>query len=421
MKTIAIVLTLIMGSIWNVEAQTTPTPPPSPSATVSIHSDSDESNSSYSYSLKDSDSSQKNGNTSISVSSNDSSYSFSAKHSGEKDQEIKELLLREMGTNNLMQSKNKYTWIVSYGNDDVYEIEWKKGRLSMEVDKTIADKELVDKITEIGKNAKTIITGKSDQDRSVERERREVDRKLREADRMRREAERLRQRAERDAERIKREADRLENDARRAVRDASKRGTVSNPVSGLLQRESTVFTGEERNNNWVLPKLNKVLVASLIKDGIIKEGEDLNLSKETSSIHINGTKLEGREMVKYIRLFMDNGVRPDVQFTYYSKSSHLVIIDENPRIENFLRTAERQGLINSLTKKMNLEINGNSVRYDGKELSQQEVSNFNKLLLENRIIPAPGKTITIMSKDSYKLGYSIDKKSHIGTWVMGGN
>ena len=67
---------------------------------------------------------------------------------------------------------------------------------------------------------------------------------------------------------------------------------------------------------------------------------------------------------------------------------------------------------------MKLEINGDSTVLNGTQLSAAKVKTINKLLNAHNIIPVPGKEIQLMKKGSYKLGYSIGERTHIGTWGM---
>ncbi len=211
------------------------------------------SNTSYSNSNSD----NKGGNVSISSSSSSDSYSFSAKHSGAKDSELKDLITKEMGTNNLTTSNGRSQWNVNSGDEMVYEIELRKGRLTIDVDKTIASPSLVKKIESLGKMARTVITGKTEASQKAARLQREADRLKREADRMQREAERMKReeariqqhvdrmkiqntaRYQADAKRFNEEAKRLASEASEMDTKARHLGGVSNTVRTLLKQERT--------------------------------------------------------------------------------------------------------------------------------------------------------------------------------------
>ena len=196
MKTIAIViLNMVLFLSGNALAI---------AQTGSTHSDKTSSSTNYS----SSDSDRQNSNVSISSSNTDDSYSFIAKYSGSKDSELKDLIIKEMGSNNLTSTNGKSRWIANSGDEEVYEIELRKGRLTMDVDKNIASPSLVKKIESLGKMAKTIITGKTEASEKAAKMQREADRLKREADRMQREADRMKReegRIQKNADRIKRE------------------------------------------------------------------------------------------------------------------------------------------------------------------------------------------------------------------------
>lgn len=402
MKTIIILIAIVSLNISAVMAQVT-TSSTTKKTNVSIHTDSDDS---------------KKSNVSISISSTDDYYSFSAKYSGDKDDELKDLLKKEMGTQNLKESKGKYTWEVNSGNEQVYEIELKNGKLSMEIDKTIASKSLIEKFEQLGKTARTIITGKDEEDREMERVQREADRLQRDADRMRREAERLRDQAVRDADRLSREAERLAREAARAGNIARHSGGVSSGILKLLNDSKTYFDGKDTDHNWILPKLDNDLSSQLLMDGLISSSEDINLTKDGSGIYINGNKLNSSETSKYNSLFKDHKVPDNMYLSFNKQGHHIVIIDEKADVEELLNAMKKANYISSISEKLKLEINGNSVVKNGRTLSHSDVLAYNGLLQKHKVIPAPGKILEIMAPGNYKLGYTIDDKAHLGTWIM---
>ena len=298
MKTIIIFTTAFVLSVTTTLAQSTPTPPTPPNTNVSVHSDNDESSHSYSYSIN-TDDDKSGGNVSISTSSNDDSYSFRLKYDGAKDDQIKDLLFKEMGTNNVSESAGKTTWSTTSGGEEVYEIKFSKGRLRMELDKEIASATLTKKIEAIGKQVRSMITGNSDKRSEALRLQRDADRLRRDADRMRREADRLRRQEERNSEQIRREAERLARSAHLADGDARKSGGVSSIVEELLQKENTYFDGVNRGKNWVLPQFLPRLQMALLEDGLIADKNEINLLKEGASLYVNGTKISEDKIAKY--------------------------------------------------------------------------------------------------------------------------
>ncbi len=120
---------------------------------------------------------------------------------------------------------------------------------------------------------------------------------------------------------------------------------------------------------------------------------------------------------KYLKLFKNNGIGKNVDFSFNKDGDHIVII-ESAEIEDLAQELIRKGIITSLKAKTKIEINGESVIKNGQAFNKTEVANFNKLLLKYRVIPAPGKILEFTGKGSYKLGYSIGSRTHVGTWVF---
>ncbi|GEQ86750.1 hypothetical protein ULMS_22580 [Patiriisocius marinistellae] len=416
-------ITLTCLAITGALAQTQPPQPPTPpSNNVSVHSDETKSSTSYSYSIKDDDNKGSSGNVSISTSSNDGSYSFRLRYDGSKDDQIKKLLYKEMGTNNLDTSGSKDVWITKSGGEEVYEIKFGKGKLNMDVDKEIASEAIANKIAEIGKTVRTIITGQKEGDREAERLQREADRLQRDADRMRREADRLQQQEQRNIDRIKREADRLAREAERAGDNARRSGGVSAVVIELLKEDKTYYDGLDNGTAWVLPKLLPLLMSQLEKDGFIKTGEDINILNEESGMYINGNRISKMTLQygKYNAIFKKANIRTDNYFSLNKNKNNVIVVDNNANIDNLLFTLRTLKLIPENDEKLILELNGNTVIQNGISLSTSQVKLFNKVLLGENVILAPGKVLEIKGEDNYTLGYTLNNgKTHLGTWVMG--
>lgn len=387
------------------------------------------------YSISDSD--NQNSNVSISSSSTSDSYSFNAKHSGAKDSELKELVIKEMGSNNLTKSNGKLSWVANSGNEEVYEIEIKKGRLSMDVNKNIASPSLVKKIESLGRMAKTIITGKTEASEKAARMQREADRLKREAKRMQSEADRMKreeERIRRDADRIKREktahyqqdAKRFDEEAKRLASEADEMGLrarhlggVSNTVRTLLRNEKTFYVQSSQNNgtNWVWPKVQEALIPELLSDGFISNERTVNFAMDNSGTYINGKKMSETNRTRYTKLFKNNGIGSNVDLSFNKEGDHIVIV-ESVELEGLAKELIKKGVISSLKDKTKFEINGNSVTKDGQSYSKSQVADFNKLLLKYRAIPAPGKILEFNGDGGYKIGYDLGSRTHIGTWVI---
>lgn len=419
MKTIIIISTSLMLSLTTALAQInepTPPPPPPPGTSVSVHSDSKSSNS-YSYSINTDD--KNGGNVSISTSSTDDSYNFNLKYDGAKDAQIEELLYQELGTNNRSKKGSKTIWSTTSGGEEVYEIRFSKGSLRIALNKEIASETLTKKITEIGKQVRSMITGKSDKRREAQRLQREADRLRRDADRMRREADRLERQEARNTERIKREAERLARSANQADGYARKRGSVSTVVSSLLLSESTYFDGVNRGTNWVLPRFLPRLQKALLNDGLIRSKEEINFLKEGSSMYVNGVKISEDQKPKYLTLFNVVAIDSNFSFSFNQKRDHVVIVDEDPLIDTLVKKLIKEGYLPATNKKTILEVNGDSVIRNGESLTASDVKKINQILFDNKIIAAPGKTVSYKSKGNYTVGYVLDNgRTHLGTWVM---
>lgn len=434
MKTIAIALLSISIYICSIAATAqTPAVPISQQSNASKTTTS----TSYSTSVSTDGVEDQNQNVSVSVSNTDNSYSFRARYSGAKDQELKELIIKEMGTNNLTTTNGKLKWNLTSGNADVYEIELRNGKLTMEVEKNRASPSLVEKIVSLGKSAKTIITGKSDASMEAERMQREADRLKREAERMQREADRMKREEERlqretdrlnktqtslyekDAERFTEEAKKLTSEAAQLTEEARHKGGVSSTIKNLLNEDRTRFDGRSISKGiWVWPTVQKELIASLLSDKLITSEASVHLTKDVSGLYINGVKLKETSEKKYNALFSNYGITHNNYFSFDKEQDHIVIINEAIHLNELVRDLKSLGLISSINDKISIELNGATIIKNGESLNAQKVAHYNALFLKHNVITAPGKTIAFMGNGGYKIGYSLGPKSHIGTWVF---
>lgn len=412
MKTILLIILSVTLSVTTMLAQSTPTPPTPPS--VSVHVDDTKSNSSYSYSVSDGD--DQNSNTSISSSNSDKSYNFKARYTNRKDNEIKEYLLKELGRNNLTERNGRMIWEANAGNDAVYEVELRSGRFTIDVDKRIASKSLTEKMVKLGKSVKFIITGDDDKKGEAQRLQRDAERLQRDAERMQHEAARLKERARRDSDRIQREADRLARNANRVEDEARHRGGVSTIVKELLTSSSTRYEAGQTNNNWVVPGALTALTGALKRHSLLSDDSEINFTKDETGIYVSGQKLNRTQTASVNSALESNGISVGMHMGINTKNNHIVLVNGNAAVENCLTELKRQNVISSLTKKMELKINGNTMYRNGEQLSQQDVAKINKILVKHYIIAAPGKTLKIKSRGTYMLGYSRDN-THLGTWV----
>ena len=106
-------------------------------------------------------------------------------------------------------------------------------------------------------------------------------------------------------------------------------------------------------------------------------------------------------------------------FTFYKTNNHVVLIDDNCKLTNFIDDVISKKILISPDKKVKLTLNGNSSYINGNEISEKKLKQLNTILLRNHIIPAPGKIFEIMKPGNYKLGYSLSNGSrHLGSWYL---
>lgn len=423
-----------------VKAQTNPPKPPKPPV-ASSHSDTTSSSTSSSYNVTTTtdDDSNKGGNISISISDNNSSYSMSAKFPDNKISEVHDILRKELGQGERVNDKDRFRWESNISGDEVYKVDLRGNKLSIALDKDLADEDLVRKFKNMGKLIRNAISGKDvDAEREAQNLQREADRLQREADRMRRESERMQREAdrlkenqdriqrqvalnatryERDALRLAEEGMRIAEEASRLNQDAVYGGGISDMVDQLLQLSRTKMTTSIQNiNNWIWPSVQNALLKSLNNDNLITSGSEVVFSRDRNGIFVNGKKVNVKNQINYDRLLLDNGISMSNYFTFYKKGDHIVIVDNMARIEPVLNDMQRKGIIADLSAEIEIAINGATAAINGKEQASNQVIEINKLLNKHNIIGAPGKMIKI-SGSSKTLGYS-NGKAHLGTWIM---
>lgn len=430
MKTITKILasaTLLFGMIIT-NAQTVPPPPTPPKTNHSEHSDKNSSSYSYSISSSDDDGQNKKTNVSVSISNSDDSYSFRAKFPTEKQKEIKNVLFKEMSTKNHSVSRGKDIWNSNSNGDEVYKISLSLGKLSMHLDKDIASSSLAKKFENLGKTIRTIIVGKQNETRrEAERIQREADRIRRDADRMQREAERMRREADRqianisrqykdDAKKIADEAKRLANEASGLNTEATHKGAIKSVVRQLLGDSKTTYNETTKSGfNWTWPDAQNELLEAFKSDNLINTKNDVVFIKDETGIHINGKHLSKNQENKYNNILTKYKIYTSHYFTFYKTYKHIVIIDDTPNLDGFINDAISKNILDSSSKDVKLELNGNTVYKNGNQLSTNTLNVLNSILLKNKIIPAPGKHFEIIKK-GVKVGYSIDGRAHLGTW-----
>lgn len=435
MKTIAKLTASLMLFLITIalQAQTTSSSSKS-SSTTSTHSDSDDGNSSYSYShSSDKDGKNQNSNVSVSISNSNDSYKLRAKFPKEKYDEVKTILLKELNQKNYKaESSETHRWTSSNDKNRVYDVTLSGTKLSIDLDKDVASSSLSEKFKALGLTIRTVIVGEQNQARrNAERLQRDADRLRRDAEHMQREADRLERDAERraedvskqyrdDAKRIADEARRLADEASGLNTEARHKGGISSMIKKLLKESKTYLSNNSKEgNNWNWPSAQKAFLEELIKDGMISNKDNnISFTKDETGTYLNGHKLNKQQIRNYKNIFEKHGIAQDNDFSFYKINDHIAIISSNANLESFIKDAVYKGVLSSKNDKVKLEINGNSGYKNGAQLSLKELTTINKILLKNNIIPAPGKIFEILKPGTFKLGYSIDDKTHFGTWVL---
>ncbi|ADY30161.1 hypothetical protein [Cellulophaga lytica] len=413
------IILFLLGS--TVLAQTIPTPPKPPTTHTS-------SSSSMSYSKTSSD--NQGGNISIAISNTNDSYKFKAKFPEERYVEIVSVLKNELESKKMTKSGSTYSWVSNANGNEVYNVNLNSKKLTMSLDKSIASDALITKFEALGKTLKTVISGNDETKREAEELQREADRLLRDAERMKREAARIQREAKRieqanlesykeDAIRIAEEAKRLAEKAAIISVEASHKGAINTPLKMLLRSNKTYLSNTLKNTiNYTWPSAQNELITALLKNNMVQSKNNIVFNTDPTGVYINGTKLTNTQINQYKSILKRYNITPDNTFSFYKTDNNIVIINNNAKLTSFLKNLKEKGYINSLKDKLLLEINGTSIIKNGKAVSTKDVAIYNRLLLQNNIIPAPGKIIEITASNAYKLGYTLNNKSHIGTWVM---
>lgn len=400
---------LVMGLGFTVIAQTSPPVPPAPKSSQVKKTSSNESvitqNGGYG----------QGGNTSFSVSNSDDEYRLKTRYPKNRYPAIKKYLLQELGTKGMQSSGTAFVWSLEGDQDTVYKVALEETNLKLELDKTLASTLLISKFEDMGNVLRTLISGVDERQKVIRLER-EAARAQRDAARMQQEAERLKETYERDALRFKREAQKLEMEADRLSLVSKRGGGIDGYVREILMEPSTIYpVNAAAVKSWKWPEMQKNLLNELEKDSLITKGEDVVFVKEENGMYVNGEKLTTAMWSKYNSLFRENEYGSVGELSFYKQDGHIAVVSSNMDFENVLKQIQTKGLIESTSKKVTIEINGDSVVKDGKKLSQEQTAQWNDVLHKENVIPAPGKTI-IIGADFASMGYSFGKNT-LGIWI----
>lgn len=104
---------------------------------------------------------QKSSNIAVSVSESDSNYQFKAKYDNEYDEVIKELLVNRFGEESITEKNGWLSWIFSdSAKDEVYSIELTSGKVRIQLNKNLADRQLQQQIKNTGEEISEILSSK---------------------------------------------------------------------------------------------------------------------------------------------------------------------------------------------------------------------------------------------------------------------
>src|SRR5699024_11582646 len=104
---------------------------------------------------------QKSSNIAVSVSESDSNYQFKARYDKQFDKLIKELLTDRFGEEHFTEKNGWLSWLFSdSAKDEVYVIELASGKVRIQLNKNLANRQLQQKIKNTGKEIKKLLSGK---------------------------------------------------------------------------------------------------------------------------------------------------------------------------------------------------------------------------------------------------------------------
>lgn len=104
---------------------------------------------------------QKNSNISVSVSDSDTNYQFKARYNKRYDRAIRDLLTDRFGEEHISEKKGWFSWIFSDSpKDEIYGIELTSGKVKIQLNKNLADRQLQQKIRNTGEDIKELLSDK---------------------------------------------------------------------------------------------------------------------------------------------------------------------------------------------------------------------------------------------------------------------
>ncbi|QKX06602.1 hypothetical protein HN014_17330 [Aquimarina sp. TRL1] len=252
----------------------------------------------------------------------------------------------------------------------------------------------------------------------LERIRKDVEEQLqRNIEQLKINAENIQKKIEKDAARLEEEAKRLEKESIRLEKEAHHKGGISTSAKTLLNTPKTLYKRASTNDtNWKWPALQQELLTYLTTHHK-SDTNDINLIYDTSGVYINGQQLSPVQKNKFVSIIKKHLSSQKKYFSFYKNNNNIIIINEGISLEKLTKELTEKGFIDSAVKENTLEINGYNTYKNGVQMTNEENKTINTILQKYNVIPAPGKTMRVISKNLY-LGYKIGDNGFMGTIVI---
>lgn len=185
MKKIITAVVLGLFTIGSSCAQSTPKPPKTPSTGTS-----------YSISFDYDD--DERSNRSVSIKKSENVYKLNARFGKHRTEEIKKILLKELGRKTMKISGKTYSWVKYNQGEEVFECKLSQGRLRLFVDKEYAPERMIEEMVIFGDILKDAITGsdsKKEAEEDVKRAKEDIKRAQKDLERAKRQLERVKRKA----------------------------------------------------------------------------------------------------------------------------------------------------------------------------------------------------------------------------------
>ena len=106
--------------------------------------------------------------------------------------------------------------------------------------------------------------------------------------------------------------------------------------------------------------MQESLLASLVKDNLIKSTNEVTFTNEKDQMYVNGKALAEAQYEKYSGMFRKAGIQSNADFSFYKKDDHIVIIGLNAKIKKVFNDLYKGGHIASTDEAVKLLIDGDA-------------------------------------------------------------